>query len=66
MKLVNILLEKSKQMLFSACLPGESQIFIFSYLCMVVIVLFWGQIFELEILMDLHVFMQPESPDVGF
>ena len=34
---------------------------IFSYPYMVEKVLHWGQIFEMEILMDLHVLVSPES-----
>ena len=35
--------------------------FNFSYKCMVVKILFQDQIFEIEILMDLHVLRSPES-----
>ena len=37
----------------------EEQLFIFSSQCMVEKVLFWDQIFEKKILMDLHILRSP-------
>ena len=41
------------------------KVLIFSYLCMVEKVLFIGLIFEIEILMDLHVLRSPGSEHNG-